>query len=124
MSYTFYIGLKGKRETIVPYPKEVTNLVQSTEDHGALDHTLANGIPIATSLRNNTSSDLEVSTCSFTVENKFAPSQKNEKQLKFTKRKTPGRKKIAVCFEVCIENCVKRIDNILSVNSCSYNLRI
>jgi len=62
MSYAFYLGLKGKRETIVSYLKEVTNMVQSTEDHDALDHTLAYVIPIATFLRNNMSSDLEVST--------------------------------------------------------------
>lgn len=107
MSYAFYIGLKGKRETIVSYLKEVTNLVQSTEDHGALDHTLAKVIPIATSLRNNTSSDLEVSTCSFTVENKFAPAQKNEKQLKFTKRKTPGRKKSQFVLKYVLRTVLK-----------------
>ena len=60
------------------YLKEVTNLVQSTEDRGALDHALVNVIPIVTSLRSHTNSnpsDLELSTSSFTVTNKFAPAQ-------------------------------------------------
>jgi len=71
--------------------EEITNLVQSTEDHGVLDHALANVIPSLRSLTDSKPSHLEPS--SFTVPNKFAPAQKNEKQLKFTKLKTPGRKK-------------------------------
>ena len=51
MSFALYLGLKGKRETIVSYLKEVTNLVKSTEDRGTLDHALANVIPIVTSLK-------------------------------------------------------------------------
>ena len=75
------------------YLKEVTNLVQSTDDHGALDHTLANVMPVVTTLRSQVSNCQQPEMFSFTITNKFAPAQKNEKQLKFVKVKTPGRKK-------------------------------
>lgn len=87
------IGVKGKKETILKYLKEVTELVQFTDDHGALDHTLANVIPVATALKSQTLNCQKSEISSFSATDKFAPAQKNERQLKFVKLKTPGRKK-------------------------------
>jgi len=45
------VGVKGNKETILKYLKEITELVQFVDDHGALDHTLASVIPVATVLK-------------------------------------------------------------------------
>jgi len=86
--YCLLITFEGKKETILKYLKEVTNLVQSTGDHGALDHTLANVMPVVITLRSQISNCQQSEISSFTITTKFA----NEKQLKFIKVKTPGRK--------------------------------
>ena len=42
---------KRKERDYLKYLKEVTEIVQFTDDHGALDLTLANVIPVATALK-------------------------------------------------------------------------
>ena len=71
------------------------------DDAGLLDHTAARLLPIVTSLRahlTQLSSENEISE-DFDATEQFAPSQKNEVQLKFRKLKTPGRKKTKFPFK-------------------------
>ena len=71
--------------------QEVNTLLESVDDHGTLDHTLASIIPVVTTLRSSFQSK-ESTVKSFLLKTKFAPAQKNETQLRFEKLKMPGKK--------------------------------
>ena len=71
--------------------QEINTLIESTDDHGILDHALANIMPVTTTLRSSVQSK-ESAVKSFQVTTRFAPAQKNETQLRFDKLKAPGKK--------------------------------
>ena len=66
-------------------------LIESTDDHSILDHSLANTMPVAAMLRSSVQLK-ESAVKSFQVTTRFALTQKNETQLRFDKLKAPGKK--------------------------------
>ena len=84
-------GLKGTKDTIKDYLLEINTLLESIDDQGILDHTLANIMPVMTTMRSSVQSK-ESTAKSFRVTTRFAPAQKNETQLRFEKLKMPGKK--------------------------------
>ena len=84
------IALQGKRSAIKAYLQEIQESVEAVADGGILDHMLARLLPVVVALRAHQPPSLEGSAekpASFDVTSKFAPAQKNEKQLMFKKMK-------------------------------------
>ena len=93
--YTFHlnIAVEGKIRAI---DKELANICTSVSrvgDHHILDHVLATVSQLTRSLNAHLAEKEEVSS-EFPIKDHFAPSQKNEKQLNFTRTTaSAGRKK-------------------------------
>ena len=77
---------------------EIQKSVETIDDTGILDHTIAKLLPVITSLRayliqptDDNESDVEFQN--FEIKENFPPAQKNQIQLQFNKVKSAGRKK-------------------------------
>ena len=86
-----HAGMKAKKDTIKEYLLEINTVLESVDDHGILDHTLASIMPIMTTLRSSVQQK-QLAVKNFEITTRFAPAQKNETQLRFEKLKTPGKK--------------------------------
>lgn len=92
-SNTIHADFRMKRSIINKSLADITSYVDLVADAGLLDHTQAQLLPIIASLEAYLQ---EVPECAFVndfvVTEKFAPTQKNERQLNFHKKiKTSGR---------------------------------
>ena len=85
------LALQGRRSAIKTYLQEIEASVEETADEGVLDHTLAKLLPVVTTLCIHLDPPLEEPDQipkDLDVTDKFAPTQKNEKQLGFEKVKS------------------------------------
>ena len=93
--YILLLALKGKRNSIKGYLKEIEEAVEEIEDGGVLDHVLSKIFATATSVqaycKPQTENPAQEPAC-FHVTDKFAPAQKNETQLRFQKMKSTRKK--------------------------------
>ena len=80
---------------------EIQESVETIDDTGILDHTIAKLLPIVTSLRaqliHPTDGNEELQ--SFEIEENFPPAQKNQIQLQFNKVKSAEWKKSKTPFK-------------------------
>lgn len=88
---TLYIDVGGRRKGIIDYLQKINEKVYTTDDPSALDHVLSLLMQAAASMDVVTSQSENMPP--FEVRDKFAPTQKNETQLKLWRTgKRPGRK--------------------------------
>lgn len=74
--------------------KSIITSLQSVEDHHILDHTLATLTQLTRSLQPHVREQEGEEPTDFLVKDLFSPSQKNEKQLVFTRTtESAGRKR-------------------------------
>ena len=92
---TFYVALQGRRNAIQTYLQDIQEMVKTVADSAILDHTIANLLPVVTSLRAHldTSSLQQENQVpkNFDVTDKFAPAQKNVTQPRFEKMKPKAK---------------------------------
>lgn len=92
-------ALQGRRNAIRTYLQQIQESVEETVDGSILDHTLAKLLPVVTTLRTHLDSlpkQEDQIPENFVVTEKFAPAQKNEKQLRFNKVKSKTKKTKAI----------------------------
>ena len=80
------------------YLEEIEKSVETINDIGILDHTIAKLLPIATSLRAHLVQPTD-NEAGFEIKETFPPAQKNQIQLQFSKVKSAGRKKTKLPFK-------------------------
>ena len=86
-------AINARKKTIQQYATIIASAVQNVNDPNTLDRVIALMTQASASLTAAATSD-DKQTNSFVKKDHFAPTQKNETQLRFkTTTKTPGRKK-------------------------------
>ena len=89
------------RLTIRSYIDEIDKSVEEIYEAGILDHVINRLLPVVTSLRASIAGSRDneydsVDIQNFDIEELFALSQKNERQLRFHKVKSPGRQRPSI----------------------------
>lgn len=87
--------MQGRRSTIQTYLQEIQESVKDIADGGTLDHIIAKLLPVVTTVRTHLDSSLAQQGQipeNFHVTDRFAPTQKNETQLRFEKAKSKAKK--------------------------------
>ena len=93
MDISLLVAVDGKKKVIDKEIQEICASVNIVEDHHILDHTLATLTQLSRSLQTHLDRN-DKNNSEFPIKDHFAPSQKNEKQLTFTRTTAPaGRKK-------------------------------
>ena len=88
-------ALQGKRSAIDVYLQQIQESVKTIVDSSLLDHIIAKLLPVVTTLHAHLDSPLKQEDQlreDFGVTEKFAPAQKNERQLSFDKVKSKTKK--------------------------------
>ena len=86
--------LQGKRSLITRSLSDIAAYASLVKDAGVLDHVQAKLLPVVASLQahlEEAQGHCEEQKLDFVVTEKFAPTQKNEKQLTFHKVNTPRK---------------------------------
>ena len=92
--------MKAKKDTIKEYVLEINAVLESVDDHGILDHTLASIMPIMTTLRSSVQQK-QLAVKNFEITIRFAQAQQIEMQLRL-EVKNAWKEAIKSRVKVCI----------------------
>ena len=91
--YTINVVLNARKKTIQQYATAIASAVENVNDPNTLDRVIALMTQASVSLKAAKDSD-DKQVNAFVKKDQFAPTQKNETQLRFKiTTKPPGRKK-------------------------------